>query len=68
MLDFQKKQLNCAFQTTNTAHFTSLVVIVKSLMSSLQSTLDKAEAFWLQIGDYDAQLKQVLLLPPASEG
>ena len=36
-----------------------MVVIVKSLMSGLQLALHKSEAFWLQIDEYDKELKQV---------
>ena len=48
------------FQTINSEHFTSMVVIVKSLMSGLQLALHNSEAFWLQIHEYDKELKQVV--------
>ena len=48
------------FQTPSSEHFTSMVVIVKSLMSGLQLALHKSEAFWLQIDEYDKELKQVV--------
>ena len=48
------------FQTSSSEHFTSLVVIVKSLMSGLQLDLHKSEAFRLQIDEYDKELKQVV--------
>ena len=48
------------FQTPNSEHFTSMVVIVKSLMSGLQLALHKSEEFRLQIDEYDKELKQVV--------
>ena len=48
------------FQTSSSEHFTSLVVIVKSLMSGLHLALHKSEAFRLQIDEYDKELKQVV--------